>query len=178
MGGIALSSMIRHFFIWLKAGGILLRLESLTVRSTTSQIILGGASAGMPFFKTRPVNNFEFFPAKDRGIPRPSPLLTRTAPVNMFPRSFALPDGKVFIVSDSQSALYDIEPNTETTPSSIPNSVRIPNPYDGAATLLPLFPPLYIPEVVACGGSTARENSRPFRLSTQDLHRISVVGSS
>lgn len=133
-----------------------------------SLMIMGGASAGMPFFNTRPVNNFEFFPPKDRGIPRPSSLLARTVPVNMFPRSFALPNGKVFIISDSQTALYDIEANTETPLPSIPNSVRIANPYDGAATLLPLSPPHYIPEVLVCGGSTARENSRPSKLSTQD----------
>jgi hypothetical protein len=36
--------------------------------------------------QTDPVNNFEFFPKKDGGVPRPSEFLARSVPVNLFPR--------------------------------------------------------------------------------------------
>jgi hypothetical protein len=64
--------------------------------------------------------------------------------------------------------LYDIETNTETRLPDIPNGVRIANPFDGTAQLLPLSPPLYEPTVLVCGGS-ATDDTRPVtNLSTQD----------
>lgn len=64
--------------------------------------------------------------------------------------------------------LYDIATNTEERLPEIPNGVRVANPFDGTAQLLPLSPPLYEPTVLVCGGS-ATDTRRPVtNLSTQD----------
>lgn len=81
-------------------------------------------------------------------------------------RAFALPDGKVFIVANNQSIIYDIEANTERILPDIPNNVRVTNPIDGSAILLPLSPPDFIPEVLVCGG-TQTDTIDPLLLSSQ-----------
>ncbi|KAJ7355850.1 glyoxal oxidase N-terminus-domain-containing protein [Mycena albidolilacea] len=133
-----------------------------------SLMIVGGIHELTLFYNTDPVNSFEFFPSKDGAVPRPSPFLERTVPSNLFPRVFALPDGKVFMVANNQSIIYDIEAKTETILPDIPNGVRVTNPMDGSATLLPLSPPLYVPEVLVCGGSNSSDQIPPANLSTQD----------
>ncbi|THU91429.1 glyoxal oxidase precursor [Dendrothele bispora CBS 962.96] len=136
-----------------------------------SLMIVGGIHRNTPFFNnfTAAAKSFEFFPKKDGGVPRPSEFLVRSLPVNLFPRVFALPDGKVFMVANNQSIIYDIEANTETILPDLPNGVRITNPYDGTATLLPLSPPDFIPEVLVCGGSnTTDQLLDASTLSSQD----------
>ncbi|KAJ6605189.1 glyoxal oxidase N-terminus-domain-containing protein [Mycena vulgaris] len=133
-----------------------------------SLLIVGGMHTETPFYNTDPANSFEFFPPKDGGVPRPSAFLARTVPANLFPRVFALPDGKVFMVANNQSIIYDIETGTETILPDLPNGQRISNPFDGTATLLPLSPPDYVPEVLACGGTTASDTSPVEALSSQD----------
>ena len=49
------------------------------------------------------------------------------------------------MVANNQSIIYDIEANTETILPDIPNNVRVTNPIDGSAILLPLSPPDYVP---------------------------------
>jgi hypothetical protein len=81
---------------------------------------------------------------------------------------FALPDGRVLMIANNQTIIYDIEKNTETILPDIPNGVRVTNPFDGTATLLPLSPPLFIPEVLVCGGTTASDQIPSANLSSQD----------
>ncbi|KAF7316243.1 hypothetical protein MIND_00142900 [Mycena indigotica] len=133
-----------------------------------SLMVVGGVHAGVPFYNVHPVNSFEFFPSKDNGVPRQSPFLQRTAPVNLFPRVFALPDGKIFMLANNQSIIYDIETNKETILPDLPNGQRVSNPFDGTLTMLPLSPPLYVPEVLACGGSTKSDTTPVADLSSQD----------
>ncbi|KAJ7266995.1 glyoxal oxidase precursor [Mycena haematopus] len=133
-----------------------------------SLLIVGGIHESTPFYNTDPVNSFEFFPKKDGGVPRPSAFLARTVPVNLFPRVFALPDGKVFILANNQTIIYDVEANTETILPDLPNGQRVSNPFDGTAALLPLSPPLFEPEVLACGGSTKSDQTPVEELSAQD----------
>ncbi|KAF8157800.1 glyoxal oxidase precursor [Crassisporium funariophilum] len=133
-----------------------------------SLMIVGGIHERTPFYNTDPVNNFEFFPPKDGGVPRPSAFLERSLPTNLFPRVFALPDGTVLMIANNQTIIYDIEKNTETILPDIPNSVRVTNPFDGSATLLPLSPPNFIPEVLVCGGSASSDLIQPANLSSQD----------
>ncbi|KAF5359492.1 hypothetical protein D9756_002906 [Leucocoprinus leucothites] len=132
-----------------------------------SLMIIGGIHARTPFYNTDPVNSIEFFPPKDGGVPRPSEFLERTVPVNLFPRAFALPDGKVFMVANNQSILYDIETGTETRLPDIPNGVRVTNPFDGSAILLPLSPPTYTPEVLICGGTNSSDQIPAAELDSQ-----------
>ncbi|TFK33493.1 glyoxal oxidase precursor, partial [Crucibulum laeve] len=135
-----------------------------------SLMIIGGIHIPTTFYNnfTDSANSFEFFPPKDNGVPRPSAFLQRSLPTNLFPRAFALPDGQIFMIANNQSIIYDIEKNTETILPDIPNGVRVTNPFDGTATLLPLSPPHYIPEVLVCGGSSS-EQLPSLNLSSQDL---------
>ena len=42
------------------------------------------------------------------------------------------------MLANNQSIIYDIENDTETILPDIPNGVRVTNPLDGSAILLPL----------------------------------------
>ncbi|KAI0832923.1 glyoxal oxidase precursor [Trametes gibbosa] len=130
-----------------------------------SLLIVGGTHVNENFYNLHPANSFEFFPRKE-DTPRPSAFLERSLPANLFPRIFALPDGKVFMVANNQSIIYDIEANTERILPDIPNNVRVTNPIDGSAILLPLSPPDFIPEVLVCGG-TSTDPLDPLQLSSQ-----------
>ncbi|PIL37696.1 hypothetical protein GSI_01390 [Ganoderma sinense ZZ0214-1] len=130
-----------------------------------SLLIVGGTHVNANFYNVDPENSFEFFPPKESTV-RPSAFLERSLPANLFPRIFALPDGKVFMVANNQSIIYDIEANTETILPDIPNNVRVTNPIDGSAILLPLSPPDYTPEVLVCGG-TQTDPIDPSLLSSQ-----------
>jgi hypothetical protein len=83
-------------------------------------------------------------------------------------RGFALPDGRVFIAANNRTIIYDVETNTETVLPDIPNGVRVTNPFDGTATLLPLSPPHFTPEVLICGGSNASDTTPSLNLTSQD----------
>ncbi|KAI0027650.1 glyoxal oxidase N-terminus-domain-containing protein [Vararia minispora EC-137] len=132
-----------------------------------SLLIIGGAHVDVVFYNIDPENSYEFFPKKDGGVVRPSAFLERSLPANLFPRGFALPDGRVFIVANNQSIIYDVETDTETVLPDIPNGVRVTNPVDGSAILLPLSPPAYTPEVLVCGGSALDDRTQPANLSSQ-----------
>ncbi|VDC06011.1 unnamed protein product [Peniophora sp. CBMAI 1063] len=132
-----------------------------------SLMIIGGTHVAAQFYNIDPENSFEFFPKKDGGKTRPSAFLERSLPANLFPRGFALPDGRVFIVANNQSIIYDIEQNTETILPDIPNGVRVTNPIDGSAILLPLSPPDYVPEVLVCGGAAVDDTIQVGNLSSQ-----------
>ncbi|KIJ53696.1 copper radical oxidase [Sphaerobolus stellatus SS14] len=133
-----------------------------------SLMIIGGTHVPTPFYNTDPANTFEFFPPKDNGVPRPSPFLVKSGLANLFPRGFALPDGTIFLVANNISMIYDIEKKTETMLPPIPNGVRVTNPFDGSAALLPLSPPNFEPEVLVCGGTTASDQTPSEDLSSQD----------
>jgi hypothetical protein len=61
-----------------------------------------------------------------------------------------------------------VETDTETRLPDIPNGVRVTNPFEGTATLLPLTPPLFTPEVLVCGGSNTSDTIPVEELSSQD----------
>ncbi|KAG6853387.1 hypothetical protein C0991_004788 [Blastosporella zonata] len=133
-----------------------------------SLMVIGGIHQTTSFYNNDSVSSFEFFPPKDNGIARPSEFLNRSLPVNLFPRALSLPDGRVFMIANNQTIIYDVEKNTETILPDIPNGVRVTNPFDGTATLLPLSPPLYTPEILVCGGSNSSDSTPPLQHSSQD----------
>ena len=71
------------------------------------------------------------------------------------------------MVANNQSIIYDVETNTETILPDIPNGVRVANPTDGSAVLLPLSPPDFTPEVLVCGGSNVDDSIPVQNLSSQ-----------
>ncbi|KAJ6521487.1 glyoxal oxidase N-terminus-domain-containing protein [Mycena vulgaris] len=136
-----------------------------------SLMIIGGSNIAT-FYNTGPTaeDSIEFFPSRpgEEGTVRPSQFLLDAEPVNMFPRSFVLPSGHVFMIANNITMIYDIETDTETRLPDLPNGVRVANPFDGSAQLLPLSPPLYEPTVLVCGGS-ATDDTRPVtNLTTKD----------
>ncbi|KAJ6451693.1 glyoxal oxidase N-terminus-domain-containing protein [Mycena vitilis] len=137
-----------------------------------SLMIIGGSNINT-FYNTGSTteNSIEFFPSRpgEAGTVRPSQFLVDAEPVNLFPRSFVLPSGHVFVIARNITMIYDIETNTELARlPDIPNGVRVANPFDGTAQLLPLSPPLYEPTVLVCGGS-ATDDSRPVtNITTTD----------
>ncbi|KAF5355836.1 hypothetical protein D9756_004311 [Leucocoprinus leucothites] len=133
-----------------------------------SLFVAGGMHVPTPFYNTDPANTYEFWPPKDGGATRPSAFLARAGPSNMFPRTIALPDGRIWIAAGNQTIIYDVEKNTETILPSIPNNIQVTNPMDGTAGLLPLHPPDYIPEVLVCGGSPSDPATPHLQLSSQD----------
>ncbi|KAJ7137567.1 glyoxal oxidase precursor [Mycena crocata] len=136
-----------------------------------SVMVIGGSNTNL-FYNAGPTaeNSIEFFPSRpgETGIVRPSEFLHDAEPVNMFPRSFVLPSGGVFVIANNITMIYDIETDTETRLPDLPNGVRVANPFDGTAQLLPLSAPLYEPTVLVCGG-TATDDTRPVtNLTSKD----------
>ncbi|RPD67521.1 glyoxal oxidase precursor [Lentinus tigrinus ALCF2SS1-7] len=131
-----------------------------------SLLIVGGSHVNSVFYDIDPELSFEFFPRKEETV-RPSAFLERSLPANLFPRVFALPDGKVFMVANNRSIIYDIETNTETPVPDIPNGIHVTVPTDGSAILLPLSPPDYTPEVLVCGGSQIDDRTQPANFTFQ-----------
>ncbi|KAJ7218926.1 glyoxal oxidase N-terminus-domain-containing protein [Mycena rebaudengoi] len=136
-----------------------------------SLMIIGGSNINI-FYNAGPTaeDSIEFFPSRpgEEGTVRPSQFLLDAEPVNMFPKSFVLPSGHVFVIANNITMIYNIETDTETRLPDLPNGVRVTNPFDGTAELLPLSPPLYEPTVLVCGGS-ATDPTRPVtNLTTQD----------
>lgn len=72
------------------------------------------------------------------------------------------------MAANNKTMIYDIETDTETNLPDIPNGVRVTNPFDGTATLLPLHPPDYIPEVLICGGTNTSDQIPVEQMSSQD----------
>ncbi|KAJ7792441.1 hypothetical protein B0H14DRAFT_2931004 [Mycena olivaceomarginata] len=82
-----------------------------------------------------------------------------------------------FVIANNITMIYDIEANTETRLPDLPNGVRVANPFDGTAQLLPLSPPLYEPTVLVCGGS-ATDDRRPrtnLTTKTQQTNQCSRI---
>ncbi|KAI0705751.1 glyoxal oxidase precursor [Cerioporus squamosus] len=151
-----------------------------------SLLIAGGMHFEAVFYNVAPENSFEFFPRKEESV-RPSAFLERALPANLFPRYvllclpcdeceayevgynslIALPDGKIFMIANNQTIIYDVEANTETVLPELPNGVRVTNPIDGSAILLPLSPPDFTPEVLVCGGTIIDDTIQPGNLSSQ-----------
>ncbi|KAJ7918213.1 glyoxal oxidase precursor [Mycena leptocephala] len=127
-----------------------------------SLMIIGGSNIIPSITRVRPRRT------ASTGTVRPSQFLLDAEPVNMFPRSFVLPSGRVFVIANNITMIYDIETNTETRLPEIPNGVRVANPFDGSAQLLPLSPPLYEPTVLVCGGSAADDTRPVTNLTTKD----------
>ena len=71
------------------------------------------------------------------------------------------------MVANNQSIIYNIETGEERILPDIPNGVRVTNPLDGSAILLPLSPPDFTPEVLVCGGSAIDDTIPPEQLSSQ-----------
>lgn len=71
------------------------------------------------------------------------------------------------MTAGNETIIYDLETDTETSLPGLPNNIIVSNPFDGTATLLPLHPPDYIPEVLVCGGTNTSDQIPMGNLSSQ-----------
>lgn len=82
-------------------------------------------------------------------------FLNDTVPVNLFPLTWLLPSGKLFLQAAYRTILYDLETRTEIPLPDMPYAQRI-YPASAAAVMLPLTPANgYSAELLFCGGSSA-----------------------
>ncbi|CAE7079095.1 unnamed protein product [Rhizoctonia solani] len=117
-----------------------------------SMIIIGGNQWG-GFVNSAGQNNptYEFFPSK--GDPVGLNILTTTLPANLFPLTWLLPSGNLFIQTNWGTEVFNYKTNTEYTLDDIPHAVRT-YPASGASIMLPLTPANnWTATLLFCGGS-------------------------
>lgn len=119
------------------------------------------------------VNDYEFYPS--RGAPISSRFLNATAPANLYPLSWLLPNGLVFMQAGWQATLLNYTTGAETALPNIPaaqvsrdgpadrsrlwaeltcsHRVQRNYPASGSATMLPLTSAdNFTPRLLFCGG--------------------------
>ena len=117
-----------------------------------SMIIIGGNQWG-GFVNSAGQNNptYEFFPSK--GDPVGLNILTTTLPANLFPLTWLLPSGNLFIQTNWGTEVFDYKTNTEYALDDIPHAVRT-YPASGGSIMLPLTPANnWTATMLFCGGS-------------------------
>ncbi|KAI0647349.1 copper radical oxidase [Trametes meyenii] len=142
--------------------------------SDGSAMIVGGSMKG-GWINNGTTNNptIEYFPPKNihgsNGLPVHLPFLVDTLNSNLFPITFSLPDGTIFMAANRDAMIYNWETDTERRLPRIPNGVRVTYPMTGTALLLPLSADNnYIPEILLCGGSTVDDTKPGYEISSQD----------
>lgn len=117
-----------------------------------SLIVLGGNQWG-GFVNDAGQNNptYEFYPS--RGAPVGLNILATTLPANLFPFTFLLPSGNIFIQTNWGAEVFDYANNVEYTYPNIPHAVRT-YPASAGNMMLPLTPDNnYQATILFCGGS-------------------------
>ncbi|WVQ64379.1 uncharacterized protein L199_002544 [Kwoniella botswanensis] len=123
-----------------------------------SLIVLGGDNNG-GYVSTFVQNNptYEYWPKKSSGGIHMD-FLNYTVPVNLFPLTYLLPGGKLFLQAAYKTILYDMDTLTETPLPDMPYAVRV-YPASAATAMLPLTPANnYTVSLLFCGGSSAPFN--------------------
>ncbi|TDL26007.1 glyoxal oxidase [Rickenella mellea] len=117
-----------------------------------SVIMIGGNQFG-GFVNSAGNSNptYEYFPS--RGAPVASPLLDRTLPANLYPHTFLLPSGNLFIQLNWATAILDYKNNQEYALDNIPDAVRT-YPASAGVAMLPLTPSNnWTATMLFCGGT-------------------------
>ncbi|WOO82856.1 Aldehyde oxidase GLOX [Vanrija pseudolonga] len=120
-----------------------------------SVIVLGGDHNGgyvSTFAQNEP--SYEYWPKQSSGA-IPMNFLNATVPVNLFPLTWLLPSGKLFLQAAYKTILYDLKVRQEIPLQDMPYAQRV-YPASAAAAMLPLTPQNgYSAEILFCGGSAA-----------------------
>ncbi|KIM23987.1 glyoxal oxidase [Serendipita vermifera MAFF 305830] len=117
-----------------------------------SLFILGGNKWG-GFVNDADQNNptYEFYPSQ--GEPVGLNILATTLPANLFPFTFLLPSGNIFIQTNWGAEVFDYKNNVEYPFPNIPHAVRT-YPASAGNMMLPLTPDNnYQATMLFCGGS-------------------------
>jgi hypothetical protein len=76
-----------------------------------------------------------------------------TLPVNLFPLTWLLPSGNIFLQAEFQAAIYDYKNNIEYTVNNIPKAVRT-YPASGGTAVFPMTPyNNWTATIIFCGGT-------------------------
>ncbi|GAA5888669.1 hypothetical protein JCM16303_000887 [Sporobolomyces ruberrimus] len=120
-----------------------------------SAIIIGGELYGS-YVNTpqggQNVPSIEFWPRRSPDdVPVNVTFLEETMPVNLYPLTWLLSDGRLFMQAGWLTTLYDYDDNVE---SRLPNITHAQRPYPAGAgsIMLPMLPPDYSQTIVFAGG--------------------------
>lgn len=121
-------------------------------------IILGGCEYGGYVNWQNYLNNinqnnptYEFWPS--RGNPTSLNILLDSMPINLFPLTWLLPSGNLFIQSNWNASIFDWQNGIEYPVNNIPHAVRL-YPASGATTALPMTPANnWTLTAIFCGGT-------------------------
>ncbi|KAI5479758.1 glyoxal oxidase [Pseudohyphozyma bogoriensis] len=117
-----------------------------------SMIVIGGCDWG-GYVNDAGQNNptYEFYPS--RGGPVGLNILTTTLPANLFPLTWLLPSGNIFIQTNWGTEIFDYKNNVEYPLADIPHSVRT-YPGSAATAMMPLTPANnWTATIMFCGGT-------------------------
>ncbi|WWC85422.1 uncharacterized protein L201_000285 [Kwoniella dendrophila CBS 6074] len=135
-----------------------------------SLIVLGGDNNG-GYVSTLAQNNptYEYWPKQSSGAIHMD-FLNYTVPVNLFPLTYLLPGGKLFMQAAYKTILYDMNTRTEIPLQDMPYAVRV-YPASAATAMLALTPANnYTVSLLFCGGSNA-----PFEKSSDGGANFNVT---
>ncbi|SGY66362.1 BQ5605_C004g02665 [Microbotryum silenes-dioicae] len=117
-----------------------------------SMIVIGGCDWG-GYVNDKSQNNptYEYYPSK--GGPIGLNILTTTLPANLFPLTWLLPSGNIFINANLGTEIFDYKNNVEYAVSDMPHAVRT-YPGSAATGMLPLTPANnWTATILFCGGT-------------------------
>ncbi|CAO3667447.1 unnamed protein product [Umbelopsis ramanniana] len=117
-------------------------------------MIMGGSIKGARV-NTALINvpSIEYWPPRPEGL-IDFAFLNETLPYNLYPITYVLPDGNLFVFANRQSIIYNYKTNEVV--KRLPDLVGNPRSYPltGASVMLPLDPKNnYNVEILICGGS-------------------------
>lgn len=116
-------------------------------------IVIGGDKNG-GYVNTAQQDNptYEFFP-KQADDPQGFDWLSENLPVNLYPLTWMMPDGRLFMQANRSTILYDYQNKVRTDLAAMPYAVRV-YPGSAATAMLPLTPANnYTATILFCGGS-------------------------
>ncbi|KLO12283.1 glyoxal oxidase [Schizopora paradoxa] len=122
-----------------------------------SVIIIGGDDWG-GFVNSADQNNptYEFFPTQ--GAPIQLDILTTTLPVNLFPITFLMPSGVLFMQLNWATVMFDYVNGVTTNLDNVPDAVRT-YPASAGTAILPMTPANnWTATVVMCGGTNLQSD--------------------
>ncbi|CAD6892987.1 unnamed protein product [Tilletia controversa] len=101
---------------------------------------------------------YEFWPSK--GDLKIVNFMNTTSGLNMYPHTFLMPDGKIFMQANFSTTLWDPLQNTEDPLPDMPDKIVRVYPASGATAMLPLLPENgYQPTILFCGGTILSDDA-------------------
>lgn len=130
-----------------------------------SVIFIGGAVSGGYINRNTPTTDplyqngganptYEYFPSKTTGNLPICNFMAQTNGLNMYPHTYLMPSGKIFMQANVSTILWDHVNNTQIDLPDMPGGVVRVYPASAATAMLPLTPQnQYTPTILFCGGS-------------------------